>query len=66
MNNPVPVLHEQSDSISYASSRLMLIYKEEQLGASISSHTETLMRKQLGVGYTFCIFLRLYQVEAAE
>lgn len=36
-----------------------LIYKEKQLVTSISSHTETL-------GSTFCIFLRLSQVEAAE
>lgn len=44
----------------------MLIYKEKNSGTSVSSPTEALMGKQLGIGCNFCIFLRLSQVVAAK
>lgn len=58
LNNPVVFIMLVAESY--------VNLQREKTGDSISSHTETLMRKQLSVGCTFCIFIRLSQVEDAE
>lgn len=57
LNNPVAFIMLVAESY--------VNLQRGKTGDSTSSHTETLTRKQLSVGCTFCIFIRLSEVEDA-